>query len=197
RAWIAAGVKLNLDTPRVAKIEVFPQGPQVPLPGMKQQVIVMATYADGAVRDVTAEAFLESSLTDVVEVDKQGLATGTRRGEASLLARYEGAYAATTVVVMGDRSGFVWQDPPANNHLDTLVYNKLKKVKVLPSEQCTDAEFIRRVYLDLIGVPPQPEVVRAFLADARETKVKRDETIDQLIGGSEIVDHWTNKWADL
>ncbi len=134
RAWIAAGVKLNLETPRVTKIEVFPQGPQIPLPGMKQQVIVMATYADGAMRDVTAEAFLESSLTDVVEVDKQGLATGTRRGEASLLARYEGSYAATTVVVMGDRSGFAWQDPPANNHLDTLVYNKLKKVKVLPSE---------------------------------------------------------------
>ena len=160
RAWIAAGVKLNLETPRVTKIEVFPQGPQIPLPGMKQQVIVMATYADGVMRDVTAEAFLESSLTDVVEVDKQGLATGTRRGEASLLARYEGSYAATTVVVMGDRSGFAWQDPPANNHLDTLVYNKLKKVKVLPSEPCTDAEFIRRVYLDLVGVPPQPDVVR-------------------------------------
>jgi hypothetical protein len=197
RAWIAAGVKLNLDTPRVTKIDVYPQGPQIPLPGMKQQVIVMATYADGAVRDVTAEAFLESSLTDVVEVDKQGLATGTRRGEASLLARYEGAYAATTVVVMGDRSGFAWQDPPANNHLDTLVYNKLKKVKVLPSELCTDAEFVRRVYLDLVGVPPQPEIVRTFLADTRDTKIKREELIDQLIGGPEFVDHWTNKWADL
>ncbi len=197
RAWIAAGVKLNLETPRVTKIDVLPQGPQIPLPGMKQQVIVTATYADGTVRDVTAEAFLESSLTDVVEVDKQGLATGTRRGEASLLARYEGAYAATTVVVMGDRSGFVWQDPPANNHLDKLVYDKLQKVKVQPSELCTDAEFLRRVYLDLIGVPPQPEIVRAFLADTRETKIKRDETIERLIGSPEFIDHWTNKWADL
>jgi hypothetical protein len=197
RAWIASGVKLDLDQPRVTKIEVSPQNPQVPLAGMRQQVIVTATYADGTVRDVTAEAFLESSLTDVVEVDKQGLATGQRRGEASLLARYEGSYAATTVVVMGDRSGFVWQDPPANNHLDTLVYNKLKKVKVQPSELCTDAEFIRRVYLDLVGVPPQPDVVRAFLADTRDTRVKRDETIDRLIGSPEFVDHWTNKWADL
>jgi Protein of unknown function (DUF1549)/Protein of unknown function (DUF1553) len=197
RAWIADGVKLDLDTPRVTKIEVLPQSPQIPLPGMKQQVIVTATYADGTVRDVTAEAFLESSLTDAVEVDKQGLATGMRRGESSLLARYEGAYAATTVVVMGDRSGFVWQDPPANTHLDTLVYNKLKKIKVQPSDLCGDAEFLRRVYLDLIGVPPQPEAVRAFLADARDTRIKRDETIDRLIGSSEFVDHWTNKWADL
>ena len=76
RAWIAAGVKLDLEAPRVAKIEVLPQGPQIPLPGMKQQVMVVATYTDGAVRDVTAEAFLESSTTEVVEVDKQGLATG-------------------------------------------------------------------------------------------------------------------------
>jgi Protein of unknown function (DUF1549)/Protein of unknown function (DUF1553) len=197
RSWIAAGVKLDLKTPRVASIDVFPKNPEIPLPGMKQQVIVTATYADGTVRDVTAEAFLESSLTDVVEVDKQGLATGTRRGEASLLARYEGAYAATTVVVMGDRSGFVWQDVPEFTHLDTLVYDKLKKVKVLPSDLCTDAEFIRRVYLDLTGLPPSSDEVRAFLADARDTKVKRDEMIDRLIGGPEFIEHWTNKWADL
>ena len=187
REWIAAGVKLDLDSPRVAKIEVFPQRPQIPLPGMKQQVIITATYADGMVRDVTADAFLESSLTDVIEVDKQGLATGMRRGESSLLARYEGAYAATTVVVMGDRSGFAWQDPPANNHLDLLVYKKLKKLKVLPSEQATDAEFLRRIYLDLIGVPPSADSVRVPLcADARDTKVKRDEMIDRLIGVTRI-----------
>ncbi len=197
RAWIAAGVKLDLDAPRVTKIEVTPQGPQIPLPGMKQQVIIMATYADGMVRDVTADAFLESSLTDVIEVDKQGLATGMRRGESSLLARYEGAYAATTVVVMGDRSSFEWKEPPANNHLDSLVYEKLKKVKVLPSELCTDAEFVRRVYLDLVGIPPEPDTVRAFLADSRDTKQKRDELIDRLIGSPEFIDHWTNKWADL
>lgn len=197
RSWIAAGVKLDLKTPRVASIEVLPKNPEIPLPGMKQQVIVAATYTDGTVRDVTAEAFLESSLTDVVEVDKQGLATGTRRGEASLLARYEGSYAATTVVVMGDRSGFVWQDVPEFTHLDTLVYNKLKKVKVLPSDLCTDAEFIRRIYLDLTGLPPQSDEIRAFLADTRESKVKRDEMIDRLIGGPEFIEHWTNKWADL
>ncbi|HEY2837615.1 MAG TPA: DUF1549 and DUF1553 domain-containing protein, partial [Pirellulales bacterium] len=181
----------------VASLEVFPKSAQIPLPDMKQQVVVIATFADGKTRDVTAEAFLESSLTDVVIVDKQGLATGLRRGEASLLARYEGAYAAATVVVMGDRSGFEWKDVPANNHLDELVYNKLKKIKVQPSELASDSDFIRRLYLDLLGVPPQPEEVRKFLADTRDTKVKRDEMIDRLIGSPEFVDHWTNKWADL
>ena len=52
------------------------------MPGMKQQIAVMATYADGAVRDVTAEAFIESSNTEVAEADKPGLVTARppRRG---------------------------------------------------------------------------------------------------------------------
>jgi hypothetical protein len=164
---------------------------------MKQQMIVMATYSDGTRRDVTEEAFVESSLAETVEVDKQGLATAVRRGEAALLARFEGAYAATTITVMGDRSGYQWKDVPEHNFVDTLVYEKLKRVKILPSELCTDAEFIRRVYLDLTGLQPQPEQVLAFLDDPRDTRVKRDELIDRLIGSPAFIEHWTNKWADL
>ncbi|MFO0896856.1 MAG: DUF1549 and DUF1553 domain-containing protein [Pirellulales bacterium] len=197
RAWIAAGVQLDLQAPRVAKIELHPQQPIVPREGMKQQMAVLATYADGRVRDVTAEAFVESGNIEVVEVDKQGLVTTLRRGEAALLARYEGAYTATTLTVMGDRTGYQWQETPENNYIDTLVYKKLRRVKALPSALTSDAEFLRRVYLDLTGLPPKPEDVRAFLADTRETKVKRDEVIDRLIGSSDYLEHWTNKWADL
>lgn len=197
RSWIASGVKLDMSSTRVVSIDVFPKGPEIPLPGMKQQIRVLATYGDGSVRDVSAEAFLESSQTDILEISKQGLATALRRGEAAILARYEGAYAATTLVCMGDRSGFVWNDPPAFNPLDSLVYEKLKKVKVLTSDLCTDQEFVRRIYLDLTGVPPEPEVVRAFVADARDSKTKRDDMIDRLVGSPDYVDHWTNKWADL
>src|SRR5262249_40855731 len=93
--------------------------------------------------------------------------------------------------------GFAWKDVPENNWIDALVYEKLKQVKVLPSELCSDSEFMRRVYLDLTGLPPSPEQVSAFLADARPTKVKRDEVIDKLIGSDDFIEHWTNKWADL
>jgi hypothetical protein len=197
KAWIADGVQLDLKSPRVTGIEIFPKNPVVPLIGMKQQMAVVATFADGSVRDVSAEAFIESSNTEIATADKLGLVTAVRRGETAILARYEGAYTATTLIVMGDRSGFAWKDVPVNNEIDRLVYDKLKQVKVLPSDLCGDAEFLRRVYLDLTGLPPQPEDVRAFLADARPTKVKRDELIDRLVGGPDYVEHWTNKWADL
>ncbi len=197
RLWITQGVKLDLNAPRVSSIEVIPQNPTLPLPGMKQQMKVLATYTDGLVRDVTAEAFLDSSLTEVLTVDRAGLATAVRRGEASVLVRFEGAYAATTMVVMGDRSGYEWQQPVVQNHLDELVDAKLQRLKILPSELCTDAEFLRRIRLDLCGVPPSPEQVRAFIADQRPSRVKRDELIDQLIGSPEFVEHWTNKWADM
>lgn len=197
RQWIAGGVKLDLDAPRVVSIAIAPQDPIVPRAGMKQQVTVTATYSDGTTRDVTREAFIESGNIEVLSADTSGIVTMLRRGEAPVLVRYEGAYAATTLIVMGDRSGFAWKQPPTHNYIDELVYQKLKRVKILPSDLCTDAEFIRRVTIDLTGLPPTSETVRTFLADERPTQVKRDALVDQLVGSRAYVEHWTNKWADL
>jgi hypothetical protein len=197
KLWITQGVKLDLSSPRVTKIDVLPKDRIIPLVGQKQQMVVMATFSDGSTRDVSAEAFLESSSTDVATVDKTGLVTTIRRGEATMLARYEGAYDAGTLVVMGDRSGFQWKQPESFNFIDDLVYDKLKRVKVLPSELCTDEEFIRRVTIDLTGLPPQSEEVLAFIANREPSKVKRDALIDKLVGSEAYVEHWTNKWSDL
>lgn len=197
RQWIAAGVKFDRDAPRVVGIELSPKDPQLPLPGMKQQMAVLATYSDGRIRDVTAEAFVDSSLAEIAEIDSRGLVTAVRRGEAAALARYEGNYAAATITVMGDRSGFAWEQQPTFNFIDNLVDDKLQGMKILASGLCSDADFIRRVYLDLTGLPPTADQVRAFLADERETQLKRDELIDQLVGSDEYVEYWTNKWSDL
>ncbi|OWK43119.1 putative vegetatible incompatibility protein HET-E-1 [Fimbriiglobus ruber] len=197
RRWIAEGVKVDLTAPRVTGIEIFPKDPTVGRIGARQQFAVLATYADGKKRDVSAEAFIDSSNTDVATIDKTGLLTTVRRGEATMLARYEGSYSASTVVVTGDRSGFAWTAPPQLNWIDELVDAKLKKVKILPSGICDDADFVRRVSIDLTGVPPTAAEVRAFLADARPTREKREALVDKLVGSEAFVEHWTNKWADL
>jgi len=199
REWIAAGAHLNLASPRVTGIKVTPQNPVIETIGARQQVRVVATYSDGSERDVTREAFIESGNTDVVKTvpDAPGLLESLRRGEAAALVRYEGKYAATTLTVMGDRTGFVWQDVQANNKIDELVAAKLKRTKTLPSELCDDYEFVRRVHLDLTGLPPTPEQIQSFMDDQRASKAKRDELVDKLVGNDDYVDFWTNKWADL
>jgi hypothetical protein len=199
RAWIADGARLDTAASRVTKIDVFPKNPVVQQIGAQQQFRIVATYADGLSRDVTAEAFIESGNTDVAAVvaDANGLIQTLRRGEAPVLARYEGNYLATTLTVMGDRSGFTWQQPETWGRADELVAAKWQRMKIAPSELCSDSDFLRRVYLDLTGLPPSADEVRAFLADTAPPRQKRDAVIDRLIGSPEYVDHWTNKWADM
>ncbi len=197
RSWIADGAKLDLNAPRVTKIDLFPKDPVVQKIGSRQQVRVVATFSNGQTRDVTAESFVESGNPDVVKTDGGGLMDTLRRGEAPLLARYEGNYAATTLTVMGDRSGFAWETPETWSKIDQLVAAKWERMKIKPSDLCNDADFLRRVYLDLAGLPPSAEAVRAFLADARPTREKRDAVVNKLIGAPEFVDFWTNRWANL
>jgi WD40 repeat protein len=197
RAWIAQGAKVDHATPRVTEIELFPKNPVVERIGARQQIRVLARYADGKTRDVTREAFIESGNTEVAVSDRGGILTAVRRGEAAVLARFEGAYAATTLTVMGERKGFAWQDPPVHGRIDELVAAKWKRMKIRPSDVAGDMEFIRRVTLDLTGLPPSADEVRAFAADPTDARAKREALVDKLIGGDAFVEHWTNKWGDL
>jgi WD40 repeat protein/mono/diheme cytochrome c family protein len=197
RSWIAGGAHLNLQSPRVARIDLTPRNPIIEKIGGTQAMHVTATYTDGSTRDVTREAFIESGNTETASANREGVVTALRRGEAPILARYEGAYTATILTVMGDRNGFVWHEPPKYNKIDEFTAAKWKRMKIQPSEVCDDAEFLRRVYLDLTGLPPLPEEVRAFLADRRDSRLKREAVVDKLIGSDDFVEYWTNKWADL
>lgn len=197
RQWIADGAKLNLESKKVARIELTPNKPVVELENAWQQFRVVAHYGDGSSRDVTQEAFIESGDAEVCKSYPGGLAQAIRRGEAPVLARYEGAYAAATLTVMGNRNDFVWNEPESFSTIDQLVANKWQRMKIQPSEPCNDAEFLRRVRLDLTGLPPTITELKEFLADARPSKLKRREKVDALLGNPDYIDHWTNKWADL
>ncbi len=194
--WIAEGCRYD-NLPRVSRLEIFPTNPLLQLGGDRQQQIVIAHYDDGGSRDVTREAIFRTSDFEVVEVDRDGRIEAVRRGEAAVLVRYEGAYVTNLVTVLGTREGYEWNNSPEFNFVDTQVNNKLKRMKILPSQLCTDAEFLRRVSLDLTGVPPTSTEVRKFLADKRDSKTKRDAKIDELLGSPGFVDHWTLKWSDL
>ena len=166
RRWIAEGASWTSHRPR-GEDRIFPKDPVIDSHRrLRSRCEIVATYADSTTRDVTREAFIESGNTEVATADRQGVLTAVRRGEAPVLARYEGSYAATTLTVMGDRSGFVWQPPETWGRIDELVAAKWQRMKILPSGLCSDAEFLRRVYLDLTGLPPTAADLRAFLDDS-------------------------------
>ncbi|MFO0893119.1 MAG: hypothetical protein U0790_28775 [Isosphaeraceae bacterium] len=102
RSWVADGARLDLTTPRVTRIEVFPVG-RSSGGGGPAAAPRAGDGRGGEVRDVTREAFLETGNQEVAVANKSGLMTALRRGEAPVLARFEGAYASTTLTVMGDR----------------------------------------------------------------------------------------------
>jgi hypothetical protein len=198
RQWIAEGAIPDVGTTkRVERLEVIPDSADLAMPGVKQQLLVIAHYPDGTTRDVTREAKFTSSANEVAKVTDDGVVTAERRGETAILTRYEGAYSTNGIIVMGDRSGYKWVETAEYNYIDTHVHNKLKRMKILPSDLCTDAEFVRRIYFDLTGIPPTPAQVRSFLTDTTASKTKREKLIDALAETSEFVDHWTHKWADL
>jgi Protein of unknown function (DUF1549)/Protein of unknown function (DUF1553) len=195
--WIAEGCRFDATSARVTGIDVFPPRPQLQSRGDEQQLSVMATYADGSTRDVTREAVFETSNFEVARVSPDGRVSAVRRGEAAALVRYEGNYAAAPVLILGDRSGFEWRPTVEHNFVDALVNAKLQKMKVLPADVCTDAEFLRRVSLDITGLPPSIEEIKAFVADAADQQLKRVNKIDELLNRGAYVDHWTLKWSDL
>jgi hypothetical protein len=198
RDWITQGTKgEDAKAARATSIEILPGDVEMDLPGREQQLLVIAKYPDGTTRDVTRDAHFSVSNTEVAKADGNGLVKGLRRGEAAVLIRYEGIYGTRLLTIMGDRTGYQWKDVAENNFIDPLVNAKLRRMKALPSELCTDAEFIRRVSLDLTGLPPKAERVRAFLADTTNSKEKRNKLIDELIGSPDYVKFWANKWADL
>ncbi|MEO8269035.1 MAG: c-type cytochrome domain-containing protein, partial [Aureliella sp.] len=152
RSWIAQGAMLAADSKKVARIEIWPTKPVIERENGWQQFRVVAHYPDGSSRDVTHESFIESGNAEVCKSYEGGRVQAIRRGEAPILARYEGAYAAATVTVMGDRDAFVWSEPETFSTIDRLVADKWQRMKIAPSSLCDDSEFLRRVRLDLTGL---------------------------------------------
>ncbi len=197
-AWIREGVRFNDEkTGIVSSIRVVPHDILMNKAGLKQQMLVLASYADASERDVTLETSFVSSNPSIAEVSDSGLVRSLRKGESTIQVRYQGQAVSVPVTALPEKTGFQWTQLPQYNFIDRLVDQKLKKHKILPSGLCNDAEFLRRVSLDLAGLIPRPEEVRAFLQDSMESRIKRSRLIDKLLSSPEYVDHWTYKWSDL
>ena len=113
-----------------------------------------------------------------MKASKTGLVTSDKRGEAFIMARFDAYTVGSQVLSIPKDPNYEFPKLPENNYIDKLVFAKLKLLRLQPSDLCTDAEFLRRASLDVIGKPPTPDEVRAFLADPAADK--RDRLIDAV-----------------
>ena len=195
--WIGEGCRLDdADRPKCVKLEVYPpSGRVLKRPAHTQQLNVLAHFEDGSVRDVTPLAVYSSSNEEVASVKVDGLVVGHDRGEIAVVVRYLEFIESTFLTFVKDVDGYAWQESPQNNYVDELVDKKLEQLKYLPSDICNDDEFLRRVYLDTIGLLPTVDEVEQFAADTASDK--RAGVIDHLLERPEFAKFWALKWGDL
>jgi hypothetical protein len=192
--WVTDGAKSDVADPvQLKSIEIFPKK-VVLAPNDQQQLQVLASYSDGSIRDVTRLGVYTVNTQRVANVTDEGLVTSTELGESAVSARFERIFATANFIVLKPDASFE-PTPVPTDLIDKFVIQKLNDLNIKPSELCDDSTFLRRVYLDLIGIQPTPDEVRAFLAD--QDPAKRVKTVDALFDRSEFVDQWSLKWGDL
>ncbi|MSU78257.1 MAG: DUF1553 domain-containing protein [Gemmataceae bacterium] len=195
RNWIAQGAKFDsLKVPHLQGLTVTPTEQYIVHPKNEITVQVRATFSDGSTKDVSSLAVFEST-NPKIDVSRDGHVRSTEPGETTIVVRYLDRQATSLLAFVPARPDFVFKKPAPHNYIDTNVDARLEKLRMNPSDLAGDADFVRRVYLDLIGLLPTPNDTRAFLADMRSDK--RAKLIDLLLERSEFADTWAIKWADL
>ncbi len=194
REWIAAGAAGPAENdPRITAIEVLPSAVQLQT-GAEQQLAVVARYSDGHAEDVTRWAKYASNNEGSATVDEAGRVRMLASGEAAITVWFSSRLVYARVTSPYPREVSYGGFRPAN-FLDELALKKWQSLRIAPSPPASDSEFLRRAYLDTIGVLPTAEEAEAFLADAAPDK--RTKLAGALLAREEYADYWAYKWSDL
>ncbi len=195
--WIADGAPQSIpDQPKLVAVEVVPG--QINLkPGDLQQLIARARYDNGRIEDVTHWAKFSSADEAVATVDEHGRVTVTGPGLGAISVWYASRIVLAEIVVPypNDVEPNVFQSMPIANAIDEQVRVQLTRLHLPPSPRCSDEEFIRRAFLDTVGLVPTADELSTFLSDPQTDK--RDRLVESLLNRTEFVDYWTYRWSDL
>ncbi|MEE2686011.1 MAG: DUF1549 and DUF1553 domain-containing protein [Planctomycetota bacterium] len=190
--WIEQGMPYGQEEdPVVTGIEVVPAVRDMNR-NTEQQVRVLASYSDGTIRDVTRMATYESNDSEMANAEVDGrISVFERPGSAAVMIRFQGQVTVFRAhIPLGIE---VTELPAEKNYVDQHVFGKLKRLGIPPSELSSDAVFIRRVFLDVIGRLPTAEQARSFVAD--KDPAKRDKLVDFLLEHPGYGDYFSNKWV--
>ena len=196
--WIAAGAPGPAAAdPRILSIEVLPARNLKEKAGERFSLKVLAAYSDGTRKDVSQWAKYETTDGGIATVDEKGEVTTRGPGEAAISVWYSStvSFARVTVPFDHEIGPEVFSSLPRANYIDDLVREKLQALRIEPSRLCSDSVFIRRIYLDTLGILPEPRELERFLVDSSPDK--RDTLIEVILDRPEFVDYLTYRWSDL
>ncbi len=195
--WIAAGAPGPQEKePRIDRIQMDPPFVQL-TQGTNFQFKVTATFTDGHTEDVSRWTKYTAANASVTTVDDGGGVKVVGFGEGAITAWYLSRISIANVAAPYTNTipAESYTQAKRRNFIDELGMEKLQSLNLAPSPRCSDEVFIRRAFLDTIGLIPTAAEVRAFLEDKTETK--RDVLIEKLFLRPEFVDYWAYKWSDL
>ena len=196
--WIRSGMPYAAtNEPVLQRISVFPRERRYHK-GAVQRLQTLAHYSDGSVRDVTRLAGYESNDKELARTEEPGrVVIGKLTGQGVVVARYMGYVADSKILVPADTllPAERYAGLKTNNFIDGFAYAQFQRLGLMPSDSCTDLEFLRRAKLDTLGLLPTADDVRTFERDPAPDKRRR--LIDRLLADPAYADFWANKWADL
>ena len=195
-SWIKDGAKNDSKlTPEFEGLEIVPPSLRFTESGQSQRLQAIVHWTDGSIEDVTELTRFRSNDESIVTVNEIGVATATGRGDTHIIAFYDNGIQPVPVCrPVSDKLGDAYPEVPATSEVDQLIVAKLRTLGIVPSEKCTEEEFLRRVSLDLTGSLPPPSEIRSFVAS--KSPIKRSKKIDELLKRPAYAAWWTTKLCD-
>lgn len=196
RDWIAAGCPDDRhDLPTITRLEVTPRKAIRIDPDNHFRIAVKGHFSDGTTRDLSRLVVYETSAVGLIEISPDGEVTKNQPGELVILVRYLNKQVPVQVAFVPARETFTWKDQSLSSPIDRMLFEQMRSLRLTPSNLSSDSAFLRRAYLDALGIIPTIDEARAFLSDSRSDK--RARLIDELLQRPEFADFWAQKWSDL
>jgi hypothetical protein len=196
--WIAAG--MPADAPSAATLVALHVDPsEITLYNNQRSVQLEATaeFSDGTRRRVNDLAVFESSSPDVTVTPRGEVQFPESRSarQTSVTVRYLHQQSAVMAACVPTQPDFRFTAPEPANVLDEKVFARLRQLQINPAPLCSDAVFVRRLYLDVTGRLPTPNQARSFIQSSAADK--RSRLIDELLDSPGYIDFQTLRWCDL
>ncbi len=195
--WIAAGAKETPeDGPRLVRLAISPSEINFTKNDESVALTAVAEWSDGSREDVTPLCRFRTNDESVATVDEDGRVESKSPGNTHIVAFYDNGVTPVQIIrPVSDLVGPNYPGVATPTKIDELVVAKLRKLGIVPSDLATDAEFLRRLSLDMTGSLPTPAEVEEFLAD--KSAGKREKKIESLLASSAYATWWATKLCDM